>query len=153
MADLVRWTFAAFHAAALTLVSVWLIHLSAALGDLLGGLDTALGLVLYLLLWGVVWWATGRAFDDAGPTERSLRARAWAGFQYGVLTGVGFLLVVLAGATVAFLVAGGELVSIAVISVVGSIVAALFGGAIGVVFAAVDGPLARVGERLVPGQE
>lgn len=152
MADLTRWAFASFHAAVLVVVAVWLLHLSAALGGLLGGLDTALGLALYGVLWGLVWWATGRAFDAAAPTERSLRARAWAGFQYGALTGVGFLLVVLVGATVALLVTGGALVPVAVVSVVGSMVAVVLGGLVGVVFAAADAPLARVGERLVPGE-
>lgn len=150
MGELQRWAFAAFHAAALVLVGVWLVHLSAALGDLLGGLDTALGLGLYALLWGIVWWATGEAFGEAAPAASSLRTRAWAGFRYGALTGAGFLLVVLAGTFVAFLVAGGNLLSVLVVAVVGGLAALLVGGAIGAVFATLDAPLVRLGQRLVP---
>lgn len=153
MADLVRWTFATFHAAALVLVAVWLVHLSGALGDLLGGLDTALGLGLYVLLWAIVWWATGRAFDDAPPGSSSVQARVTAGFVYGGLTGAGFLLLVLVGAIVVFLVTGGQLLAVAVLGFVGGIVAFIVGGLIGVAFAMLDAPLARAGERFVPGNE
>lgn len=153
MADLQRWTFAAFHTSLLVLLAVWLIHLSGALRDLLGGLDTLLGLGLYGVLWAVVWVATGRAFDDAPPGTSTPRERAKAGFVYGGFTGAGFVLIVLVGATLVFLVTGGELLFIAAFGVLGSVVAFVVGGLVGVAFGLLDAPLVRAGERLVPGDQ
>jgi hypothetical protein len=153
MADLVRWTFATFHAAVLVLLAMWFVHLSGGLGDLLGGLNTAVGLGLYALLWAIVWWATGQAFDEAAPDSSSPRERAWAGFRYGAVTGMGFLLVILAGAFVVVAVTGGGLLPVVIIGVVGGLVALLVGGLIGAAFAMLDAPLVRAGEHLVLGTQ
>ena len=135
------------------LVAVWLVHLSGALGDLLGGLDTALGLGLYVLLWGLVWWATGKAFARVDPASGAPRERGRAGFRYGALTGAGFVLVLAVLAFVAVLAGGGALVPVLIVGTVGSLLALLVGGAIGILFALLDAPLVRAGERLVPGRE
>lgn len=153
MADLLRWAFATVHTGLFVLVAVWLAHLADALGDLLVGLDTALGLGLYAVLWAITWWATGRAFDAVPPGTGSLRERATAGFLYGALTGAGFLLVVVVGAFLATLAGGGQLLPILFVGLVGTVLALLVGGTLGVVFALLDAPLVRVGARLVPREQ
>ncbi|WP_255196425.1 hypothetical protein [Halorarius litoreus] len=153
MADLRRWTFATFHTGLLVLLAVWLIHLSDALRDLLGGLDTLVGLALYAVLWGIVWLATGRAFDAAPPTESSTRRLLQRGAVYGALTGVGFLLVVLVGGFVAALLLGGQVLSVLIFAFIGAVVAAIIGGVIGVGFALLDRSLLRLGARLTPGEQ
>jgi hypothetical protein len=52
--DLFAWALSTFHTARLVAVLVLLVHLSGGLGDLLSGLNTLLGLVLFALLWAVV---------------------------------------------------------------------------------------------------
>lgn len=152
MADLTRWAFATVHTALLVLLAVWVLHLSDALRDLLGGLDTLLGLALYAVLWAVVWLATGRAFDAAPPTSSSTRTLVKQGFLYGALTGVGFLVVVLVGAFLATLVFGGPVLSVLIFAFIGTVVAAVVGGVLGTGFALLDRSLLRVGAKLSPGE-
>ncbi|AUV83515.1 hypothetical protein C2R22_19260 [Salinigranum rubrum] len=66
------WAFASFHAALLLVVPLALAHAVApnAVGGLLAGLDTLVGVALYLVLWGSTWWSNRRylaacEFDDS----------------------------------------------------------------------------------------
>jgi hypothetical protein len=141
---LLAWALASFHAALFLLVPLTLAHAVApvALGDLLGGLDTAVGITLYLVLWGSTWWSNRRYlaasdFDDARGTLRT-------GARWGAPTGLSLLLpVVLAALLVA------TPVFALLLLVVGGVVALLVGAAVGTVFAGVDLALDRLAGRLL----
>lgn len=130
---LLAWALASFHAAAFLVVPLALAHAVApeAVGGLLGGLDTLVGVALYLVLWGSTWlsnrkYVAASDFDDAWGTLR-------AGARYGTVTGLPLLLcIVLAVAVVVNPIFAGVLL------VVGSVVAPLVGAVIGSLFAGVD---------------
>lgn len=65
--SLIVWSLGAFHAATLVAVLVALGHTAGALGDLLGGLNTVVGLALYLFLWGLSWGATRSVLARVPP--------------------------------------------------------------------------------------
>jgi uncharacterized integral membrane protein len=140
---LLAWGLASFHAAALLVVPLWLAHVVApvAVGDLLGGLDTRVGLGLYLLLWGTTWYSNRRylaasAFET--PT-RTLKAGATWGAVTGLPLLVGVVLAVLSATNPTFA---------ALLLVAGALVAPLVGAVVGVVFAGVDVVLVRLAGRL-----
>jgi hypothetical protein len=127
------------------------------LGDLLGGLDTLVGLGLYLALWASTWWTTRqvlRSVADAG-TDASTVAVVGTGGKWAGANGAVFFWILLAGFAVVnvprdlgtaleavpfLLVAGG----------VGSLLALGVGGFVGVLFAALDLALVRAARLLVP---
>jgi len=149
MADLRRWAFAAFHTASLVAAGVWAGHLAGAVGDLLRGLNTAVGLGGYGLLWAITWAATGRAFAAAPPVSASRRRQVGYGALYGAVTGVGFLLsVVLGGGALLVVLRGFEALTVVLVAVIGTVAAAVIGAVIGTLFGAIDGVLARIGETL-----
>lgn len=141
---LLAWGLASFHAAVLLVGPLGVAHAiaPAAVGDLLGGLDTRTGLVLYLVLWGSTWWSNRRylaasAFDD--PT-RTLRA----GAKWGAVTGLPLLGCVVLAA----LVVTNPLFA-TLLLVAGGLVAPVVGAGVGVVFAGVDLTLDRLARALV----
>ncbi|MFC4449890.1 hypothetical protein [Halorussus aquaticus] len=148
---LVVWALATFHVAALVAVLVVALYRAGSLGDLLGGLDTVVGLALYLALWASTWWTTRRvlgAVADAG-TDASALTVVGAGGRWGGVNGVCFLwlllfVVAVPGADVTlagvlyFLAFGG----------IGSILALGIGGIVGMLFAATDLALFRAARGL-----
>jgi hypothetical protein len=140
---LLAWGLASFHAAALLVVPLWLAHVvaPAAVGDLLGGLDTRVGLGLFLVLWGSTWWSNRRylaacAFVDVSKTLTM-------GAKWGAVTGLPLLGCVVLGVLVAT-----NPTFAALLLVTGALVAPLVGAVVGVVFAGVDVVLARMAGRL-----
>ncbi|UPW00158.1 hypothetical protein M0R88_16795 [Halorussus gelatinilyticus] len=158
---LVVWALASFHTAALTAVLVGAIYLSGALGDLLSGLDTLLGLGLYLGLWATTWWTTRRAFAAIGaagrdgPVSRSVvlgTAGKWAGVD-GVLF-LWVLVGVFAASTVS--VESVDLRGVfyfLAIAGVASLLAFVVGAIVGLLFAALDLAAFRVAGSLVADAE
>lgn len=140
---LLAWGLASFHAAALLVVPLWLAHLVApvAVGDLLGGLDTRVGLGLYLVLWGTTWYSN-RRYLAAGAFETPTRTLK-TGATWGAVTG----LPLLGGVVLAVFFATNPAFA-ALLLVAGGVVAPLVGGVVGVVFAGVDIVLVRVAGRL-----
>ena len=142
---LLVWALASFHAAAFLVVPLALAHAIApeAVGDLLGGLDTLVGIALYLVLWGSTWLSNRRyvAATDFADPWRTFRA----GARYGTVTGLPLLAcVVLAVAVVVNPVFAGVLL------VAGVIVAPLVGAVIGSVLAAVDLAVDRLAGVMLP---
>jgi hypothetical protein len=81
---LVTWCLGTFHVAVLTVVAVLALQRGGTVGDVLSGLDTAIGLSLYAFLWAITWWTTRRGLRAAwregrGPTWQSgiVHALAW----------------------------------------------------------------------------
>jgi hypothetical protein len=158
MADddgLLAWTFATFHTAALVVAGVTGLHLTGTLGGALAGLDTAVGLVAYGALWVTVWATNRRVLATATPGEDP-RALLVAGAGWGAVTGVVFLLELVAllvgpravPATIPGLLDVAEL--LVVLGFVGA-VAALLGSVVGAALALVDAGAARAARTLVDG--
>jgi hypothetical protein len=138
------WALASFHAATLLVVPLALAHSVApeAVGGLLAGLDTLVGLALYLVLWGSTWWTNRRylaacTFADASGT-------LGAGVRWGAVTGLPLLGCVVVAAFVATNPTFAALVLAA-----GGLLAPLVGAVVGVGFAALDVALDRVAAALV----
>ncbi|MFC6989994.1 hypothetical protein ACFQJD_17155 [Haloplanus sp. GCM10025708] len=80
---LLAWGLASFHVAVLVVVPVAILHRVGALGSLLHGVGTGVGLALYLLLWGVTWatnrrWLTEADFSAPGrPSPRAGSGARW----------------------------------------------------------------------------
>jgi len=158
---LVVWALASFHTATLTALLVGGVYLSGALGDLLGGLDTLVGLGLYLGLWATTWWTTRRAFaaigaaGREGPVSRSVllgTGGKWAGVD-----GVLFLWLLVGVATASSLSVGsvtveGALYFLAFVGVA-SLLAFVVGAVVGLLFAALDLAAFRIAGAVVADAE
>jgi hypothetical protein len=138
------WALASFHAALLVLVPLALAHGVApnAVGGLLAGLDTLVGVALFLVLWGSTWWSNRRylAACEFGDSRGVLRA----GARWGAVTGLPLFGCVV----VAAFVATNPTFALLLL-VVGGLAALLVGAAVGALFAALDVALDRVAVRLV----
>ena len=138
------WALASFHAAVLLLVPLALAHAVApgAVGDLLGGLDTLVGVALYLVLWGSTWWSNRRylaacEFRDTSGTLKS-------GARWGAVTGLPLL-----GCLVVAVLVFTNPVFAALVLVAGGLVAPLVGAVVGALLAGVDVALDRVAASML----
>lgn len=149
---------AAFHVATLVAVGVLGLHLGGVLGNGLAGLDTLVGIGIYLLLWAITHVTVGRWLTGAGGWPVDLvrflaRAAAWGGvtgtgFLWAILTAVVAVQVATEGPGAFTLTQLGFVIGIGV--GVGGALAAVVGGAVGVVFGAIDYVLLAGGIRLSP---
>ena len=167
---LVVWAFATFHASAFALVILLVVYRGGGLGQALQGLNTAVGLGLFLALWSTTYVATRQALRGLGigrplPVDaNALTARA---VRWGAVNGVMFL------AVLALVIPGGFALThlgdvlaalrgpTAVQStlfvlgglVVASAVALVVGALIGLLFSGVDLFLLGIAARLIPRAE
>jgi hypothetical protein len=141
---LLVWALASFHAAVLLVVPLWLAHLVApvALGGLLDGLDTLVGVALFLVLWGSTWWSNRRYL--ATSEFEAPRGTVVAGAKWGAVTGLPLLGCVVLAALVAT-----NPVFAVLLLVVGSVAAPLVGSVVGAAFAGVDLAVDRLADALV----
>jgi hypothetical protein len=119
------------------------------LGDLLGGLETSIGLALFAYLWLVLWVTTRRALTAADPLTR--RSALRAGFVWGAASGVGFVGGVLLVAGGFVTVTTGNLAFFPVVFGLGSLVASVVGAVLGLLFAAADLMLLALTRRVAGG--
>lgn len=147
-----NWAFATFHAAALVVALVVVAHVTGPLGDLLGGLDTLVGLALFVVLWATTWWTNRRwlagvrlRVGERPPT----RALVSGGLRWGGANGVLFLWsVFLLAVLPAF---GFQVVPLAIIATAGTVLATVVGALLGGLFAALDAALLRIAGTFAPG--
>lgn len=154
---LLIWCLAAFHAAGLVLLLVMLLYLSEDLGETLDGLNTAVGLALYIVLWATNWWATGKAIDGLDLTNPDQPVTGGAllgrGLLWGGVNGVLFLLVVFAPILVV-IVAGGDVTVLGMVALLayllflGGIASFIIGSLIGLAFAVIDLALLEIAHAL-----
>lgn len=143
------WATGSFHAALLVVALVGGLHLAGAAGDLLQGVGTLPGAVVYLYLWAVTLATTRRALRASGVTPAGGvpdgRNALGAALRWGGATGLGFFagpFVVVAGAF--FLRGGLDAASVVgLLLIVGGIVAAVAGAVVGAVLALLDLALLR----------
>lgn len=148
--ELRAWALGSFHVAVLTVVALLSVHSSGALGDLLRGLDTATGVVLYLVVWAAGWLATRAALARA-PLDGNVAAALGQGVIWGGAAGVAALLVgLLVVAAPGLLTRGAPLSAFALITGIGGTVALVAGAVVGGLFALLDVALTRLAERLAP---
>lgn len=150
------WSLASFHTALLVTLLLAGLYATGAVGELLGGLDTVVGLGIYGYLWALTWWTNRRWLEDVGLALAELpsepRVVVGAALRWGAVAGLLFLvgpLVVLVGL---FVVDGGfgALPFVVLTGLVGALLAAAVGALVGGVFATLDLALLRVSTALVP---
>ena len=144
---LVTWSLATFHATAFVLAIVLFAYSRDALGAGLSGLNSFVGLGLFVALWGTTYVTTSRALkgldlltsarDRGGYPRRALRWGAVNGMAFlGIL---GFVAVVSAVLnTRPDQVGPGILFPALFIAPIALIVSAAVGGAVGALFGIID---------------
>lgn len=154
---MIALAFSTFHATTFLLVPLLLLYRGGGLGNTLQGLNTAVGLGLFVALWATTHVATRQALrgidmTGAGPIDGdALVARA---FRWGGVNGVMFLLVLGAAIFGGSVAARPEsafqgVVFLIAALVPGSAVAFAIGAVVGVAFAGIDLVLMGIARRSV----
>jgi len=151
----------AFHATCFMLVIVIIAYASGTLGLYLSGLNTSLGIGLFLLLWGVTTYCTRRAVQEI-PWETTGQPMPLAnicgvGWKWGGRNGIIFASSLIVLTTLGFLInevvfgdfgEGLSILSIPLSGLVGLAVAAVpsffIGGLIGLIFSCIDKTLLKI---------
>lgn len=157
--SLLAWSLAAFHAALLVALVVGVLYLAGLAGNQLAALDTSVGVLAYLYLWGVTWWTNRRMLDAVGSGLLTGSARPSAvlaeAMKWGAAAGFLVFLPLLVLVLVLFVGAGGlEAIPFVVVGAgVGSALSAGVGVVVGGSFALLDLLLVRLaGAWLPPGE-
>ncbi|MDQ2912724.1 MAG: hypothetical protein M3T56_05650, partial [Chloroflexota bacterium] len=90
---LVTWSLATFHATVFVLAIVLFVYSRDALGAGLSGLNTFVGLGLFVALWGTTYVTTSRALGglDLIGSARDRAGYARRAFRWGAANGMAFL--------------------------------------------------------------
>jgi hypothetical protein len=144
---LVTWSLATFHATVFVVAIVLFVYSRGALGAGLSGLNTFVGLGLFVALWGTTYVTTSRALegldligsagDRAGYARRAFRWGAANGMAFLVILGLVAILTAIS-TTRPGQVASGILLPALFIAPIALIVSAVVGGAVGAVFGIID---------------
>lgn len=149
--SLPSWTLATFDVVLFVLLVVLSTHASGALGGLLSGLNTVIGIVVFCYLWVLVVLAVRWVLADAPLDETRVRTLAVRGMAAGAVVGIVFLLGTFLVAVVPQLLTNPiEAISLVLIPAIGSIVAAVVGSVVGLVAALVNVAVYRIAASLVP---
>lgn len=153
---LVVWALATFHATLFVLLPLYFLYRAGVLAHVLAGLNTAVGLALFLALWLTTYYVTRRAFKglrwhSAGVTVDGavLYGRA---LRWGGLNGVLFLAILALGLLLATLVGTPGLGALSFFVFVGPIalvVAFAVGAGSGVVLGLIDLWMLAAARRIV----
>jgi hypothetical protein len=144
---LVTWSLATFHATAFVLAIVLFVYSRDALGAGLSGLNTFVGLGLFVALWATTYVTTSRAVEglDLIGSARDRDGYARRAFRWGAANGMSFLLIlgIVAIATAVSntrpgQVATGILFPALFIAPIALVVSAAVGGVVGVIFGIID---------------
>ncbi|QCJ45807.1 hypothetical protein [Haloprofundus sp. MHR1] len=138
------WGLATFHVTALVVVLVVALHVAGPLGELLSGLNTAVGLGVFAYLWALTWWTNRRALAGAWDGDGfDSRAAAKRATLWGGVTGVCFLLAPLVASSAFLVIGGASVLAVLAIGLLAALVSAAVGALVGGVFGAVDVVLLR----------
>ena len=144
---LVTWSLATFHATVFVLAIVLFAFSRDALGAGLSGLNTFVGLGLFVALWATTYLTTARALKglDVIGSYGDRRGYARRAFRWGAANGMSFLVVLGLVALITGVsktrpdqVASGILVPALFIAPIALVVSAAVGGAVGVLFGFID---------------
>ncbi len=144
---LVTWSLATFHATVFVLAIVLFAYSRDALGAGLSGLNTFVGLGLFVALWATTYLTTSRALrgldligsarDRRGYPRRALRWGAANGMSFLVILGIVAILTAIAN-TQAGQVTSGILFPALFIAPIALVVSAAVGGVVGAFFGIID---------------
>jgi uncharacterized membrane protein (DUF485 family) len=144
---LVTWSLATFHATAFVLAIVLFAYSRDALGAGLSGLNTFVGLGLFVALWATTYLTTSRALKGL-DVIRSARDRGRyprRALRWGAANGMSFLAILGIVAVIAAItntrpgqIASGILFPALFIAPIALIVSAGVGGAVGALFGIID---------------
>lgn len=156
------WGFATFHASVFVLVALLVVCSRGGLGIALQGLNTIVGLALFVALWTTTYIATRNALRGLDISAGPIDANRFTGraIRWGALNGVMFLGILAIGlvANFSLTVASSQvplpqLLASAGFAAGGLVVASAFalaiGGVIGLVFSGIDLILLGIAARLV----
>jgi hypothetical protein len=144
---LVTWSLATFHATTFVLAIVLFAYSRNALGAGLSGLNTLVGLGLFVALWATTYFTTSRALKglDLIGSARDRQGYARRAFRWGAANGMLFLVIlgfVVVGTAISSTrpgqVPGGILVPALFIAPFALIVSAAVGATVGVIFGTID---------------
>jgi hypothetical protein len=150
MADamkLVTWALATFHATTFVLAIVLFAYSTGGLGTTLSGLNTLVGLGLFLALWATTYVTTAKALAGLDLVASSRDRRGYVGrtLRWGSRNGMAFLAVLGVVALFAALARTrpqdlwpGILFPALFIAPIALVVSAAVGGAVGVIFGLID---------------
>ena len=144
---LVTWSLATFHATVFVLAIVLFAYSRGALGAGLSGLNTFVGLGLFVALWATTYLTTSRALADLdligsardrrGYPRRALRWGAANGMSFLAILGIVAVLTAIAN-TQPGQVTSGILFPALFIAPIALIVSAAVGGVVGALFGIID---------------
>jgi len=144
---LVMWSLATFHATAFVLAIVLFAYSRDALGAGLSGLNTFVGLGLFVALWATTYFTTSRALRglDLIGSARDRDGYVRRTFRWGAANGMSFLVIlgiVAIGTAIANTqpgqVGAGILFPALFIAPIALVVSAAVGGVVGALFGVVD---------------
>jgi hypothetical protein len=148
--DLTTWTLATMNTVVLVVALVVGVHASGALADLLGALNTLVGVAVFLFLWGLFVFSVRWVLSDASMGESPLRSLALRGTAAGGTAGICFPLLVLAVAVVPAVLTGSITPrAILLFGAIATGLAALVGAVLGFVAALFNAGLYRFAGRVV----
>jgi len=144
---LVTWSLATFHASTFVLAIVLFAYSGGGLGGALSGLNTFVGLGLFVALWVTTYFTTARALagldliasvrDRDGYLRRTLRWGSRNGMAFFGVLGVVALFAAVAN-TRPEQVVPGILIPALFIAPIALVVSAAVGGAVGLIFGFID---------------
>ncbi len=144
---LVTWSLATFHATVFVLAIVLFVYSRDALGAGLSGLNTFVGLGLFVALWATTYVTTSRALEglDLIGSARDRSGYARRAFRWGAANGMAFLAVLGIVAVLVAVsntrpgqVASGILFPGLFIAPIAFVVSAAVGGIVGAIFGIID---------------
>jgi len=144
---LVTWSLATFHATVFVLVIVLFAYSRDALGAGLSGLNTFVGLGLFVALWATTYVTTSRALQglDLIGSARDRSGYGWRAFRWGAANGMSFLAIL--GIVAIFTavsntrpgqVTSGILLPAVFIAPFALVISAAVGGVVGLIFGTID---------------
>ena len=144
---LVTWSLATFHATVFVLVIVLFAYSGGGLGGALGGLNTFVGLGLFVTLWATTYLTTSRAVrgldligsarDRGRYPRRALRWGAANGMSFLAVLGIVAIVTALAN-TRPGQVTSGILLPALFIAPIALVVSAVVGAVVGTMFGIID---------------
>lgn len=137
--SLATWSLATFDASLFVLLAVLTLHAGGSLSDVLAGLNTVVGVVVFCYLWVLFVLAVRWVRSKVSLASASLGSLAVHGVAAGGVVGITFLLGVLAVAVGPSAVTGSLRPSaVGLIALIGAGVAAVVGSVVGLVAGLVD---------------
>jgi hypothetical protein len=144
---LLTWSLATFHTAVFVLAILLFAYSGGGLGQALSGLNTFVGLGLFVVLWATTYMTTARALEGL-DVIRSGRDRSSYGrrvFRWGAANGMSFLATLGVGGLITAVantrpdqLGSGILFPALFIAPIALVVSAAVGGTVGVVFGLID---------------